>query len=576
MDITNGSDLLLRLDLYDKKGEKMTVAQCATFMCGVFTTDERYALTYAKTDVVRDGEYDCIPIDSYQLEKLNSGVIQYWYSYSVHNANFSGTESYDKVRTIVTDFLWINNGNLQNSQNVVTWEIIKRLQDAIAACGAECSREIGALKLALENKSDRDEDFDKALDDLLKSLAETDANVEEIFGIIEELKNSIGKNETDIENLTYRVDALKAAHETVDKELDRRIDATERVLNVINDSNENTPGSIANALKQSKTYADNLFADSRNGLVTEAELEKVRGEIPNVPKNLSAFNNDCGFISGDEYFRNYETKTDAETKHQSVLEAISVIESTVVHNDEITQVFDPEGNLIRRIDISLQPDYYDIETIDSKLAEINEKIGNVSDGVNDRIQSLESIDHEEFAKDASLNELKNELSEVSAGFDSRIKVLEGIDHEIFATDSSLAELKENVENRLDSLEAIDHEQYATNSSLNELKTELSETSAGFDSRIKSLEEIDHNSYALKTEVEAIKVEIAETSAGFDNRIKVLESIDHEKFATDASLNEFKEEVAEESKKYFKVWIGKSSQLPGQRESQTLYCVTGDE
>jgi len=81
MNIKN-SDFILVLDLTDFHGQKMRVADCASFKVRIWTNDPTHFLTFNKRDIISDDYNDRIAIDRIQMECLHSGTVVYDYDYS--------------------------------------------------------------------------------------------------------------------------------------------------------------------------------------------------------------------------------------------------------------------------------------------------------------------------------------------------------------------------------------------------------------------------------------------------------------------------------------------------------------
>ena len=107
MIIDKGSDLILRLELEDIKGQPLRVADTTSFTLKVFTTDEGNFIQFEKDEIIVEDDTDKIVLTASVLERLNSGVIAYSYSYGINNEYFQDQE-YNKKKIVYTNFYYRN------------------------------------------------------------------------------------------------------------------------------------------------------------------------------------------------------------------------------------------------------------------------------------------------------------------------------------------------------------------------------------------------------------------------------------------------------------------------------------
>lgn len=115
MIITNGSKLVLRLDLEDK-GKRFRVAETNQFQVKVYTTNKSKFVLFKYDDVIQGEEFDGIDIPALYLNALDSGVVVYQYIYAME-------DGYKKVREVITDFYWKNTDKTNlpsDSENGIT------------------------------------------------------------------------------------------------------------------------------------------------------------------------------------------------------------------------------------------------------------------------------------------------------------------------------------------------------------------------------------------------------------------------------------------------------------------------
>lgn len=540
MNINSESDLILILRLEDKKGELLRASQCLSLKVKVFTDDERYCLIFTKSDIDTSGEYDKIKIERDDLEKLESGVIRYCAEWSTLR-----DPEYQKSRVYTTDIYFANDAiDLEHPENIINWKTIEKLKDAIAKVGADCELEIAKInryiKEEYENKLNeeirRSTDVDIRFFELIKELQdkaqESGTDITEINSILEELKAKDIELDTNIQAVSDRLDSFKSRTESVEKDLDFRLDSTESRLNVLQDSNPNTPGSLLNLEKRANAYTDETFKDARKGLATIEELEAVNNKITPHPTRLSDFINDVPYVrKDDDLLGSFYTKEQTDKKLDVIEDDIADIYNSFARADQVTVVKDSEGNLLRELVIDPSPNYYTQEEADELHEKLKAEVDNQFDEIELEIDEVktelkDTIDANKRELNDALESERNLRSEederitglVNALRDEHTGDIANINELITSTKS---ELEGKINSQLSELEKKHEEDIAT------IDSKILDASAEFNSQLSELKQkhtedisnVNSNINSVKSELEG-KIEDASTQ--FNNQLSELE------------------------------------------------------
>ena len=593
MNINNESDLILILQIKDKK-QTLRASQCIYLKVRVFTTDERYGLIFTKTDIETKDDKDLIVIGRDDLEKLESGVVRYIVEFKTMT-----DVDYQKSQVVVTDFYFANDAvDFDHPENIINYKTIERLKEAIEKCGADCRIELEKLRTYITeeytNKLDeeirRSTDVDIRFFELVKELqdkaADSGADITEINDAIEDIKRQLNEHDIHLNALDDKFLSLKSRTEAVYKDLDFRLDKAETKLNTLFDSNENTGGSLSNTLKKAREYADELLKEANKFSVSEEEFENFKKTITPHPTRLSEFQNDCGYISNWDILGNYYTRQQVEEKLDVERDRLSDIENSYVRQDEVTVVKDENGELIRELVISSEPEYYtkeeadelhnslkdeyenSFDRVDSSLSEIIEKHNTDIEKLNTDIDAYKK-EHDEDIKrlDETISEtensLKQNIEELSDKHTQDVNNLTGL---IKATEenlnSSLTEYKEEMSGILEDLDNTDSSLSDRITGLeNNFNSKFDEINSSVNSKFEEIEndvdnrfndlnsELGNLNSSLTGEIEELKQlhiadksEIDSSITGLRELIDSLDSSVNDKFN---SVNEIIDDIVED-------------------------------
>lgn len=301
MEITNGSDFIVILNLEDIKGQPLRVADTVKFKLYVWTTNRNNYLEFDREEILTEGNVDRVAIPELYMNTLESGVICYSYDYGKWDSAFHTTDCiYNKVKVVTTDVYWQNRNFNQNPAKPINYQTVDYLKKLIyneRIAREEADRELNQYvnieftdKLNKEIK--RSNEVDIEFHKLIKANKEAgDAADTEILNKLDkEIKRS---NEVDIEfhkllkenqqtnkdELNAAVDASNAKIDKVQKDLtDSLNELNDTVVVMVNDAISQTEREKSRAMLAEDTITNNL----------NIEVNRAKAAEEIIANNLTA------------------------------------------------------------------------------------------------------------------------------------------------------------------------------------------------------------------------------------------------------------------------------------------------
>ena len=309
MELTNGSDLILVLKLEDKKGEPMRVKDCLTFKVRVWTTNRANCLSFTKTQINQSGDIDKIPINSTELNKLESGVIRYDYDYSVYDENFETDMKYDKVKEVVTDFYWRNVG-IETGNGQIGYEELNRVYDKLAE--EEDARMLADNKLA---EAINWLNLNACIKGSCSVIKDKDGNVIREFVVADDVAPTYSQEEIDaqFEEINDRIDTLEDVLENTVSELETK--HNEDIAEVLKDSKQYTDDKVKEVTHNIEdNYYNREYIDN---LEEEVYKDIVQAKTDANKYTDTKYNNAIQYV--DSNLLNYYTREEADNLHSNAL-----------------------------------------------------------------------------------------------------------------------------------------------------------------------------------------------------------------------------------------------------------------
>lgn len=263
----DGNTMII-LTLFDATGRRMRVRDCEDIKIYVWTRNPNNYLVFNKRDVKQEMFEDILPIPEFFMKDLESGILQYTYTYSVHGVK----NPFIKVRTITTEIYWKNHKFHEMPHESFNSHTMEFLQDQLDQEKVDRYNQFAALENYVKNE------YTNKLEDEVARATEAENEIK--TKLEAEIKRS---NEVDIQmfNLIKEVEA-GAKDNNKDVE-DKVVDSDNRAQ----EAESNLQAAIDAETKRATKAEQDL-----NGLITnlESNIENVRdslfGNIEEVQNNL--------------------------------------------------------------------------------------------------------------------------------------------------------------------------------------------------------------------------------------------------------------------------------------------------
>lgn len=440
MEITNKSDITIILKLEDYKGVPMRVSDCADFRVYIWTANRNNFLQFAKRDIKQGKDFDEIPIPSFMMNCLESGVICYQYRYSKFDDNYEMSDShYDKSKIVCTDIYFRNCHFHEQPANPINYETLNYLQNKIEKIGLD--NETGLKQL----KDYIDTDFMDKLDKEVKRSNEVDI---EFHKLIKSNKEASDNRDNEIET-------------KLDEEIKRSNEVDIEIFNLIKsnaDSDKETTDSITDKLNEEIARSTQKDADHDNAIsnetarATNAETvidTKLEGEIERAKTAEGAIR--------DAVENERDRATAKETLISDSLTA-EINRAKTVESDITTSLQALKTTVQEEKQRSADKDTEHTNNINAEIARATAKENEIATNLQTEVQRAQ--DREEHINTDLHNEIDRAKSEeariealINSNADKDAEVKEAIENEIKRATEKEKELETTISNVDDNLTA---------------------------------------------------------------------------------------------------------------------------
>lgn len=440
MEITNKSDITIILKLEDYKGVPMRVSDCADFRVYIWTVNRNNFLQFAKRDIKQGKDFDEIPIPSFMMNCLESGVICYQYRYSKFDDNYEMSDShYDKSKIVCTDIYFRNCHFHEQPANPINYETLNYLQNKIEKIGLD--NETGLKQL----KDYIDTDFMDKLDKEVKRSNEVDI---EFHKLIKSNKAESDAKDTEIET-------------KLDEEIKRSNEVDIEIFNLIKsnaDSDKETTDSITDKLNEEIARSTQKDADHDNAIsnetarATNAETvidTKLEGEIERAKTAEGAIR--------DAVENERDRATAKETLISDSLTS-EINRAKQVESDITTSLQALKTTVQEEKQRSADKDTEHTNNINAEIARATAKENEIATNLQTEVQRAQ--DREEHINTDLHNEIDRAKSEeariealITSNADKDAEVKEAIENEIKRATEKEKELETTISNVDDNLTA---------------------------------------------------------------------------------------------------------------------------
>lgn len=136
MEFTNNNDVLITLNIKDKRGKNIRVSSLNDIKIKVWTHTPDCALTFDYRNIVQKEKCDILVIKGSQMEALPSGVISYSYRYKIYETNLPNKKHQHPVdfyEVVITEIFWKNRFKENIIESPTYYHSLEYMRDIIDA-----------------------------------------------------------------------------------------------------------------------------------------------------------------------------------------------------------------------------------------------------------------------------------------------------------------------------------------------------------------------------------------------------------------------------------------------------------
>ena len=420
MEYSNNNDVLIILNIIDRRGRRVRISEIRDIKLRVWTTKPECALTFGYRDIVQKCDCDVLVIHGKEMEALASGVITYSYMYKQFDDKHDFCYHHgEQKEVVITDIYWKNrflDGIIESPTYYRTLEYLKDLinkerkdrieqvKDIQVYVDGECNDKIDE---EIERSTKRDDEFDVALTDL-EDLVESNYQeyTDEIADLREQLKFVLGVDINKYatkEELTSEITRLLG-------EAPEAYDTLEKIAGKLSEDDD-----IFQAIKEILT--DKI---SKDEVYNKSEIDK---KIDDVNYSIQSENQRATLIEGG-----LKTQIDNLTDEQKNLS--EKVNSHITKSDE--DILEIKRELAEEITRATNTDNVISNSVDLFTGNLN----TLTDKVNNHIEESETY----------FNKIKS--------IESSVEVINGDENLIGSIKHSLQDAKHYTDDEILRLKAI--------------------------------------------------------------------------------------------------------------------------
>lgn len=414
-DIQN-NNVTVQINAKDLSGKPLRVHDCDVFVIHFFTDDPKRYLTFSKRDFIVTEFFDEITVPRHQMERLNSGVLQYTIDYLPYNHNCVYEEKGDDcenefhlhhrhhlhenlihTRPIVSDIYWrnIHHPHPNFPLNTVTLFDIERLQREIDAERISREKDIQDLQGQFgEGFSDK---LDAEIERSKNEDARINATLEALGASLGELGGSVGdnqdKNQTDINQNKVDIASEIARATAKETELKQAID-----------------GEISRAKAQEEVISTSLQMEKERATANE---QNINDRLVSLTDRFEANKELVGETLKSEIERAKATESALNDKIQGVVKDLATEVSRAAEKDiEHTNLVTTESNRAQAVENKISTD---LETEIQRAKDAEKHILDEVHEIGDKVSNLATATnvYTKSEVDNKLNQVKNDVDTVN-------------------------------------------------------------------------------------------------------------------------------------------------------------------
>lgn len=362
MEFQNNNDVLIQLNLQDRRGRKVRVSEVKDLKIKVWTHNPDCALTLGARDVREKRDHDDLFISGLQMSALQSGVINYSYSFFIPEEH--GHIHEVRSGAIITDIFWRNRQHDMVIESPSIFHNLEVLRDMIEGERKERIRNDKDIKhyISEEYTNQLKDEIDRAtykeeqLEDSINEVKTTsENNYNELrTKLEEEVKRS---NQVDIEMFKYikEVEEKTAGNkaETEEKivESDKRAQEAEKELQASIDAEKARAKSEESRIEEKldAEIARSKAEDTQTTLDLNAEVTRAKGEEARIEARMEAEKSRAKDAEEklkasieDEVARSKAADEKTAKKQEELKDSFEELKTTVLDEIRRSQQFDED------------------------------------------------------------------------------------------------------------------------------------------------------------------------------------------------------------------------------------------
>ena len=305
MELTNNNDVIIVLNITDRRGRNIRVSAVKDIKVKVWTQDPECALTYNHRDIIQKMDCDVIRIPSRQMAALPSGIVKYQYEFKglPDEPHHGFHPQIERCHTVTTDIFWKNNRHEDFMKNPTFYNSLDHLKELIEAECRERHHQFGDLyhyvtetyTNKLQDEVDRATNRENEIEASVNEINEkVDGNYTELNDKIDaEVKRS---TEVDIHFLEI-INELDAKTQDGKQETDDKIDnESQRAEEAEKEIQANVDAEVERAKAEEKRIEEKLDAeiarskaeDTQTNLQIETEVTRAKQEEARIEARMEA------------------------------------------------------------------------------------------------------------------------------------------------------------------------------------------------------------------------------------------------------------------------------------------------
>ena len=377
MEFSNNNDVLIILNIKDRRGRNIRVSAVKDIKIKVWTHNPDCALTFDYRNIIQKRDCDTLLIKGSQMEALPSGVVTYSYSYKTfdnmpHPGHFHNAEHSEIV---VTDIFWKNRHRETVIESPTYYHSLEFMKDLIERERNERIHQFKDLQYYVTQ-----EYTNKLNDEVERATYRED----ELEAYINEVSGKTDSNYSELsEKIDSNYDDLK---EKIEAEVKRSQDVDIHFLEIINELDkkyENKGTETDEKLDSENKRAEEAESQLQSDIV--AETERAKAEEKRIEEKLDA---EIARSKAEDVQTNLviETEVTRAKQEEARIEARMEAEKARAMNREKQLQSDIDDEITRSKNVD--------EQIIKKQTELKDSFDELKNAVQDEIKRSQQFDEE--------------------------------------------------------------------------------------------------------------------------------------------------------------------------------------